>query len=134
MIVRSPESLASDVAADFRERFFRPLGSSTGRASIPEPHRRSHRRAPGPSLGCGPVNCTSTRMSPPLGLELVSGAGVTASLLTVVYLSRTDASKSPSETARQRVHFTKGDFLEDETRRGQKCESSCMFPKNAAAV
>lgn len=36
----------------------------------------------------------------------------------MVYLSRTDASKSPSETARQRVHFTKGDYLEDETKKG----------------
>ena len=71
-----------------------------GRASTDVPDRRLHSRAPGPWLGCGPINWTSMHTvfeepTPP-GLLLASLTELIAILLTAVYLSRKDASTEAS--------------------------------------
>ena len=94
-----PESLASDDATSALGRFLRPRGSSTGFACTDDPHSKWQRRAPGPSLGRGPVNSTSiwtfrsavgsVSAAPP-----VEDADLTTSLFAVVYLLETEARRS----------------------------------------
>lgn len=87
-----------------------PRRSSIGRASTDVPDSRLHSRAPGPWLGCGPMNWTSMHtvledptppglllapLTPPVVVVVVVEE-LSASLLTAVYLSRKDESTEAS--------------------------------------